>query len=336
MMSSLPSVSIVIPTYNRSEILERTIRHLLAQRYPAELLEVLLVDNSGDGAPQMIERVAAGAPLPVRLIRTTERLPAVKRNLGLHAAGGDLVLYMNDDVWAEPELVAEHVHAHAEHGAAGPVAVLGLVEQSPEMPPTPFLEFYRPFAYHEIEGRGGRVVPWRYFWSMNLSLPRSAMLEGGLLFHEDWAEIGHEDVELGYRWGAAGRKVVYNPRALGWHYHPHTLESACRLQSSVGRGLRDLEKLIPDPDLLERYGVVSRRSSPRGLVRGLARTALFNGASAPLARRWLESRRGNTALTRWMYWKVLLHYTNHGYRSAPPREPGRVAAPPRVAGGGAV
>jgi GT2 family glycosyltransferase len=147
------------------------------------------------------------------------------------------------------------------------------------------------------------------------------MLERNLLFHEDWAEIGHEDVELGYRWSRAGREIVYNPRARGDHYHPHALRSACRLQESIGRGLRDLEVLIPEPGLLGRYGVFSWGNGVRGVLRGLARGALFNRLTVPPARRWLERQQENGALARWMYWKVLLHHTGRGYAHAPRRAP---------------
>ena len=92
---------------------------------------------------------------------------------------------------------------------------------------------------------------------MNLSLPRQVMLDRNLVFHEDWAEIGHEDVELGYRWSKAGYRTIYVPAARGEHYHPHDLESSCRLQASIGRGLRDLEALVPEPGLHERYGVLT-------------------------------------------------------------------------------
>jgi hypothetical protein len=80
------------------------------------------------------------------------------------------------------------------------VAVVGHVEQSPQMPRLPFIEWYRPFAYDRIAAQAGKPVSYQFFWSMNLSLPRKVMLERQLVFHEDWANIGHEDVELGYRW----------------------------------------------------------------------------------------------------------------------------------------
>lgn len=317
--SSAPSFSVILPTYNRVDVVESTLRHLARQDYPADRFEVIVVDNSSDGTPEMVERVARETARDIRVIRDAPRLPAIKRNLGLRIARSDLVLFLNDDAWARADLLREHARVHAKHSGE-PVAVVGCVEQSTQMPHTAFLEAYRPFAYHEIADRSDAPVDWRYFWSMNLSLPRREMLERNLVFHEDWAQIGHEDVELGYRWTRAGRRVIYNPRAWVEHYHPHTLDSACRLQESIGAGLRDLERLVPEPRLLERYGVFSWRNRPRSVIRGLVRRALFNAWTVPATQRWLGTRQRNNVLTRWLYWKVMLHYTERGYRTARPRD----------------
>jgi glycosyltransferase involved in cell wall biosynthesis len=328
-----PKVSVILPTYNRCDVVETTLRCFVAQDYPAELLEVLVADNSSDGTPAMVGRVDAESPIPVRLISSEERLPAVKRNQALRAATGDLVLFMNDDVWVRPDFVQHHVDAHARH--AEPVAVVGHVEQSPKMPSDPFTDWYRPFAYDEIDGRAGQAVSYRYHWSMNLSLPRQVMLDRNLVFHEDWAHIGHEDIELGYRWTRAGYEVIYEPDAWGEHYHPHDLDSACRLQASIGRGLRDLEVLIPEPDLLERYGVLSRTASPRGKVRMAIRNALFNKITVPPVQRRLGRLERRNRVAEWMYWKVLLHHTERGYRESPPRSPQPTPTLPATAAQGA-
>ena len=330
MTERLPTISIVIPTYNRSAVVERTLRHLRDQTYPSSLYEVIVVDNSTDGTPEMVRRVAEQPGCAVRLIADAPRLPAVKRNLGVAAATGELVLFLNDDVWARRDFIAEHAGTHASR--AEPIAVVGHVEQSREMPSTPFQDTYRPFAYHEIAHQDGANVAWRYFWSMNLSLPRAEMIGRNLLFHEDWREIGHEDVELGYRWSKAGRAIVYNARAFVEHYHPHTMASAARLQESIGRGLRDLETLVPERGLLERYGVFSWRNSPRAIVRGLVRRTLFNSVTAPRLVRWLDTRTRPSRLQQWLYWKTLLYYTNRGYRGVAPRAPQRMETLPARAG----
>jgi glycosyltransferase involved in cell wall biosynthesis len=336
-MSDLqPTFTVIAPTFNRREIVLQTLRHLAAQDYPHSRFEVLLVDNSSDDTPEMVEEFATTAPMAVRLLRSGERLPAVKRNEGLVAATGEYVVFINDDVWFAPDFLREHARSHER--ATRPVAVLGHVYQSPAMPQTPFIARYRPFAYHEIAERADRTVTYRYSWSMNLSLPRAEMLENGLTFHEDWRHIGHEDVELGWRWTRSGREIVYNPRATGEHFHPHTVVSARRLQESVGRGLRDLEALIPDPGLLERYGVFSWRNSPRSIARGLVRRALFNATTSARLAEWLDRRTTPSRFQDWCYWKVLLEATNRGYRDESGRGFERAVRPalepkPDVAGG---
>ena len=317
--ASLPSFSVILPTYNRCEVVRQTLRQLAAQDYPPELVEILVCDNSSDGTPAMVLEEAARSAITIHLVSSDERLPAVKRNQGLRRATGELVLFMNDDVWVRPDFLREHAASHAAHEE--PVAVLGLVEQSEQMPQNPFIEWYRPFAYDEIADRADQAVSYRYHWSMNLSFERQVLLDRNLVFHEDWDNIGHEDVELGYRWTRAGYEVIYNPRAWGEHFHPHDLATACRLQESIGRGLRDLEILIPEPDLLERYGVFTLRNSRRSVARGLARKILFNKVTVPVLLRRFEDPERRSRVAEWSYWKIMLHHTDLGYRHAAPRSP---------------
>lgn len=317
--ADLPAVSVIFPTWNRCDVVEQTIRRLAAQDYPARRVELLVCDNSTDGTQDMVHRVAGEVDVDVVLMASDERLPAVKRNQGLVRAGGELVVFLNDDVWVRPDFLRRHVAHHA--AVDGPVAVLGHVEQSPAMPQDPFIEWYRPFAYDRIADRAHRTVPFWFHWSMNLSHPRDVLVDRNLVFHEDWADIGHEDVELGYRWTRAGYPVVYAPDAWGEHFHPHDLRSACRLQTSIGKGLRDLEVLVPEPDLLEHYGVCHRGSSLRGKVRGTARRALFNRYTVPPLLDRLAEPTERSRLAEWSYWKLMLHHTEQGYAEAPARSP---------------
>ena len=317
--SGWPMVSIVMPTYNRCEVTRTTLRHLVDGDYPADRLEIIVCDNSSDGTPEMARAMDDHTDVAIHVQYSDERLPAVKRNQGLLAARGELVIFMNDDVWVRPDFVRRHVQAHGDAGR--PVAVLGHCEQSPRMEHTPFLDWYPPFAYFLLGDRAGQPLPYLFSWSMNLSFPRQVMLDENLLFHEDWAVIGSEDIELGRRWTRAGHDLIYEPDAWGEHYHPHDMDSASRLQESIGRGLRDLEHLVQDRSMLETYGIFRWENSPKGLVRGLVRRGLFNGHTNPLWRRWLDGLRNRNRVADWVYPKVLLHYTNRGYRSQEQREP---------------
>jgi GT2 family glycosyltransferase len=330
-MTPRASVSVIFPTCNRSSVVRTTLERLVAQEYPPSQLEILVADNSSDDTPNLVTELGRDSAVPIRLLSSDERLPAVRRNQALRAAGGDLVIFINDDVWVGPDFVATHVAAHAQF--VEPVAVLGHVEQSRHMPPTPFIEWYRPFPYHEIADRAGKPVPWRYHWSMNLSLPRQVMLDRNLVFHEDWTEIGHEDVELGYRWSQAGYQTIYVPAARGEHYHPHDLASSCQRQASIGRGLRDLEVLVPESGLHELYGVLTPVASRGDRLRMTARRALFNSVTTPRLERALQGLQRRNRLTEWCYGNLMQRHTQLGYNTTPPRQPARL--PIRTAGSSA-
>ncbi len=159
---------------------------------------------------------------------------------------------------------------------------------------TPFLDWYPPFAYFLLQDQVGQPLSYRFSWSMNLSFPRQVLLDQNLLFHEDWAVIGSEDVELGRRWTSAGHDLLYEPRAWGEHYHPHDMDSASRLQESIGRGLRDLDYLVQDPSMLEAYGIFTWNNSPIGVLRGPRPTSTVqprhDSDAPPLARRSIPAQ----------------------------------------------
>lgn len=98
-------ISVVIPSYNRSDILPRAIVSVLAQSY--EVLEILVVD---DGSTEDIASVVARFADPrIRLIRHSNNLgPAAARNSGIKAAKGRLIAFLDsDDEWLSDKLATQ-------------------------------------------------------------------------------------------------------------------------------------------------------------------------------------------------------------------------------------
>ncbi|PXX90732.1 glycosyltransferase family 2 protein [Marinobacter vulgaris] len=90
-----PKVSILIAAYNEAKDIEATLHNKLAQDYPAEKLEVLVVsDESDDGTDEIIDRVASSAPFPIRLFR---QVPRQGKTAGLNTlvreSTGDILLF---------------------------------------------------------------------------------------------------------------------------------------------------------------------------------------------------------------------------------------------------
>ena len=74
-MTSRPSISVIFPTYNRCDVVEHTLEHLVAQDYPAERIEILVCDNSSDGTPAMVVHGAR---------KSGDVRPLAEMGLGLH------------------------------------------------------------------------------------------------------------------------------------------------------------------------------------------------------------------------------------------------------------
>jgi len=228
-------LTVLIPTYNRAGVLRRCLKALLAQEVPGVAWEIVVVDDgSTDATPQLVQGVAADAPVPVRYLRQANRGPAAARNRGIRAARGRLLLMTDSDIVAASGLLAAHLAAHRRHPQPE-VAVLGLVQWSPEHPVTPFMRWWERvrFRYHKLLEKR-EPVNHTYFYTCNVSVKREFLLAHGL-FDEAFPSAAYEDSELAHRLWRRGLRLVFVPEALAYHDHPTDFAHACRQMEAIGR-----------------------------------------------------------------------------------------------------
>jgi glycosyltransferase involved in cell wall biosynthesis len=93
-------VSVIIPTRNRSHLLAEAIRSVLALDGPDLDLEILVCDN---GSTDDTERVATD--LGARVLHATTPGPSATRNVGIRAATGEFIAFLDDDdLWLPGQL----------------------------------------------------------------------------------------------------------------------------------------------------------------------------------------------------------------------------------------
>lgn len=120
-------VTVVVPTYNEGPNVAELVRRLAAalghdgegRRVAPGGVEVLFVDDSRDDTPAVIERVAATAPLPVRMIHRDVPDGGLSGAVvaGLRAATGERVVVMDGDLQHPPEMVPVLLATARETGA---------------------------------------------------------------------------------------------------------------------------------------------------------------------------------------------------------------------------
>jgi GT2 family glycosyltransferase len=224
-------ISIVLPTFNRLERLKRVLHALERQTYPLDEFEVVVVsDGSTDGTEAYLAQLVT----PLQLVVCTQPNSGVAatRNHGVRRAQGDLVLFIDDDVVPEAQLVEEHARMHARLGDN--VVVLGPMLTPPDFAMLPWVRYEQAMLAKQYDNmQAGRwEATARQFYTGNTSLARRLVVEAGG-FDEQFRRA--EDVELAYRLAERGVCFVFHPAAVGYHYAERSYASWVGIAYAYGR-----------------------------------------------------------------------------------------------------
>jgi glycosyltransferase involved in cell wall biosynthesis len=227
-------VSVVVPTYNRLSRLKRVLGALEDQTFPRDEYEIIVVsDGSTDGTDAFLAGAAERGD--VAYATQANQGPAAARNRGAALARGDLVLFVDDDVVAAPELVAQHVASH--DATVGDAIVIGPMATPPDFAMRPWVQWEQAMLYKQYDAlTAGVFAPtFRQFYTGNASLPR-VRFEESRGFDTRFRRA--EDVELAYRLNRGGIRFVWNPNAVGYHYADRPFDSW--LQTAYDYGVNEV------------------------------------------------------------------------------------------------
>jgi glycosyltransferase involved in cell wall biosynthesis len=199
-------LSIAIPTYGREAVLLDTVNDLLALQPPAA--EILLLDQTPAHEPATqarLRQLEEGGH--IRWIRLATPSITAAMNRGLLEASQEIVLFVDDDIHPEPELLVAHVAAHADRPEG---LVAGRVIQPWEENCDPRVE--GPFRF--VSDRPALITE---FMGGNFSVHRqSALRLGG--FDENFVRVAYRfEAEFAQRYCRTGRQIYFEPRACLHH-----------------------------------------------------------------------------------------------------------------------
>ncbi|TMR92145.1 glycosyltransferase family 2 protein [Nonomuraea basaltis] len=220
------TVSVVIPAYGGQDKLDLVLAGLSRQTYPAELTEVIVVDNGS--APELASlRLPAIRPAGARLIVCAEPGRAAARNAGLAEATGDVIHWLDSDVVLTPGAIEAHMRWHH---AAPYLVVTGYIRFTSAEPPAELPDdlekHFEPAEPHAwivdlVERTNGLTDNPQRPFSLHVGGATSVnarLVEAAGPMDEEL--ILGQDTEMGYRLAQAGAVFVPEPAARAYHLGP--------------------------------------------------------------------------------------------------------------------
>ena len=232
--------SIVIPTYERPELLERCLDSILALHEPVRGFEVIVVDDGGHTdlrhhLRELLVRFEERG-LGCQLLHQANAGPAAARNRGSQQACGRWLAFTDDDCLVDPNwlLALQEAIDVAPDALLGGKIVNGLQGN-------PFATTSQDLLdYLYLAGAEGRFSA-PFFGTANLALRTQAFLAiGG--FETLYTRAAAEDREFSDRWLQQGGTLRFVPDAQLVHSHAMGLREFCRQHLAYGRGARQFHR----------------------------------------------------------------------------------------------
>lgn len=234
-------VSIIIPVYNRYQILANTLAALTHQTYPKDLMEIIVVDDgSNDQIFNIIKKYEQKLNLYYARQSDIGFRVAAARNLGLKLAKNDYFIFMDADILPCPEDVEKYMrvlHAsdecvligHRRYVDVSNVnddmilnnihSVIDLPDIIPDNDEAGGISDWRYESYQKTNFLRKDFYPFTKGAGGNLAFSRNLQKKAGLM-DEDFTDWGCEDSEFSYRLYTAGGYFIPMMDIISLHQEP--------------------------------------------------------------------------------------------------------------------
>ncbi len=251
-------ISVIIPTYNRSDILLKTLDALNRQKFLTDNFEIIIInDGSSDDTENKVTKyLKINKDLNAKYLKQKNSGQGIARNNGIAHCKGDIIVFIGDDIIVSENFLTEHLKFHQKY-KSGNDAVLGFIDWHPEIQITNFMKWLtngssifgkfggHQFAYEKLNGKD--IADFNFFYTSNISIKREIIEKKEDQFDCDFGTYGWEDIELGYRLQKKyGLKLHYNPNAIAFHYHYLDEKSLKQRMQSIGQSAHIIHNKHPE------------------------------------------------------------------------------------------
>lgn len=220
-------VSVIIPTYNRINMLKNCLSSFEGLNYPKECFEVIVVDDgSTDRYYETLKEIIEQFTYKLRVIQQSNGGPAKARNNGIRNAGGEFIAVTDDDCEVDKNWLREIIKGFTSEEIAG---VGGMVVSKNKDIFSQYMD-YNKILLPRMEDN--KV---KYLVTANACYRRKCLLDVNG-FSEEIKNPGGEDPDLSYKLKGLGYSLAFNPKGIVIHNHKQDLRSFYRTFFNYGKG----------------------------------------------------------------------------------------------------
>ena len=246
--SQVPKISVITPVHDSASYLKSCLAGLRQSTF-SEYDSIVVDDASTDDSAEV------AASFGCRVIRlSTNQGPSIARNQAAREAQGDILFFVDADVCVSPGTLRLVWNRFAEDPQLD--ALIGSYDDQPSHPD--FLSQYKNLFHHYVHQTGSTTAS--TFWSGCGAIRREVFAQYNG-FSEEYNGPAVEDIELGYRMRADGRKMLLDKRLQVKHLKAWTFWSLIRTDI-LDRGIPWIELILRNARLPDDLNVqVSQRIS---------------------------------------------------------------------------
>jgi glycosyltransferase involved in cell wall biosynthesis len=233
-------ISVVIPTYNSEETIEKCLISLSKQTHLPH--EVIVVDGgSADSTIEKVKRLQN-----VKLVLSKQPGLGSSRNKGAEIAVGDIIFFCDSDCLVDRRTLEYHSGVYKRRDDI--VGVMGSIRRAGIKTRVSDFVQKQIFASEWLGNlrQNGTLIS--HLSCANFTMDKYIFLKKK--FREDL--VSYEDIELFIRLKKTELKVFYEPRAVVYHHHPTTIDQLFKRFMWYGEGFFQVDK-IHGKDFRDRY-----------------------------------------------------------------------------------
>ncbi len=219
-MVEQPLVTIVLPIRNEASYITRCLDAVIAQDYPLEKIEIIIVDGQSDDGTREIAAQYASRDPRIRLMENPNRIVPTALNRAIRAARGVVIIRVDGHAVIAPDYVRRCVQVLDEVDAdcvGGPIETVGETAMSRAIA----LAQSSPFGVGSASFRYARDA--RYVDTLAFGAHRREVFDRVGWFDE--ALVRNQDDEFNFRLIRAGGKIWLDPRIRSTYFSRSTLRA---------------------------------------------------------------------------------------------------------------